>query len=111
MDGGEALIPAMEQILKRGGQLGIKEVVVGMPHRGRLNILNNVMDKPFRAIISEFLGNPANPEEAGGSGDVKYHMGVSSDRCFDDNEIHLSCLLYTSPSPRDRTRSRMPSSA
>ena len=66
MDGGEALIPAMEQILKRGGQLGIKEVVVGMPHRGRLNILNNVMDKPFRAIISEFLGNPANPEEAGG---------------------------------------------
>ena len=90
LDGGEALIPAMEQILKRGGQLGIKEVVVGMPHRGRLNILNNVMDKPFRAIISEFLGNPANPEEAGGSGDVKYHMGVSSDRCFDDNEIHLS---------------------
>ena len=90
LDGSEALIPAMEQILKRGGQLGIKEVVVGMPHRGRLNILNNVMDKPFRAIISEFLGNPANPEEAGGSGDVKYHMGVSSDRCFDDNEIHLS---------------------
>ena len=90
LDGGEALIPAIEQILKRGGQLGIKEVVIGMPHRGRLNVLNNVMDKPFRAIISEFLGNPANPEEAGGSGDVKYHMGVSADRLFDDNEIHLS---------------------
>ena len=90
LDGGEALIPAIEQILKRGGQLGLKEVVIGMPHRGRLNVLNNVMDKPFRAIISEFLGNPANPEEAGGSGDVKYHMGVSSDRVFDDNEIHLS---------------------
>ncbi len=90
LDGGEALIPAIEQILKRGGQLGLKEVVIGMPHRGRLNVLNNVMDKPFRAIISEFLGNPANPEEAGGSGDVKYHMGVSSDRTFDDNEIHLS---------------------
>ena len=90
LDGSEALIPALEQILKRGGQLGLKEVVIGMPHRGRLNVLNNVMDKPFRAIISEFLGNPANPEEAGGSGDVKYHMGVSADRIFDDNEIHLS---------------------
>ena len=90
LDGGEALIPGIEQILKRGGQLGIKEVVIGMPHRGRLNVLNNVMDKPFRAIISEFLGNPANPEEAGGSGDVKYHMGVSADRVFDENEIHLS---------------------
>ena len=90
LDGGEALIPAIEQILKRGGQLGLKEVVIGMPHRGRLNVLHNVMSKPFRAIISEFLGNPANPIEAGGSGDVKYHMGVSADRVFDNNEIHLS---------------------
>ena len=70
--------------------MGLKEVVVGMAHRGRLNVLNNVMGKPFRAITSEFLGNQANPEEAGGSGDVKYHMGASSDRQFDDNEIHLS---------------------
>ena len=90
LDGGEALIPALEQILKRGGQMGLEEVVVGMAHRGRLNVLHNVMDKPFRAIISEFLGNPANPEEAGGSGDVKYHMGASADRQFDDNHIHLS---------------------
>ena len=90
LDGGEAVIPALEQILKRGGQMGLKEVVVGMAHRGRLNVLNNVMGKPFRAITSEFLGNQANPEEAGGSGDVKYHMGASSDRQFDDNEIHLS---------------------
>ncbi|MBT5799163.1 MAG: 2-oxoglutarate dehydrogenase E1 component, partial [Alphaproteobacteria bacterium] len=90
LDGGEALVPALEQILKRGGQMGLKEVVVGMAHRGRLNILHNVLDKPFRAIISEFLGNPANPEEAGGSGDVKYHMGASADRQFDDDEIHLS---------------------
>lgn len=90
LDGGEAIVPALEQILKRGGQMGLKEVVVGMAHRGRLNVLNNVMDKPFRAITSEFLGNLANPEEAGGSGDVKYHMGASSDRQFDDNEIHLS---------------------
>ena len=90
LDGGEAIIPALEQILKRGGQMGLKEVVIGMAHRGRLNVLNNVMSKPFRAITSEFLGNQANPEEAGGSGDVKYHMGASSDRQFDDNEIHLS---------------------
>ena len=90
LDGGEALIPALEQILKRGGQMGLREVVIGMPHRGRLNVLHNVMAKPFRAIISEFLGNPSNPEEAGGSGDVKYHMGASADRQFDENDIHLS---------------------
>ncbi len=90
LDGGEALIPALEQILKRGGQMGLREVVIGMPHRGRLNVLHNVMDKPFRAIISEFLGNPSNPEEVGGSGDVKYHMGASADRNFDENDIHLS---------------------
>ena len=90
LDGGEAIIPALEQILKRGGQMGLQEVVIGMAHRGRLNVLNNVMRKPFRAITSEFLGNLANPEEAGGSGDVKYHMGASSDRQFDENEIHLS---------------------
>ncbi|MEK9936940.1 MAG: thiamine pyrophosphate-dependent enzyme, partial [Rhodobiaceae bacterium] len=90
MDGGEAMIPAIEQILKRGSQLGLGEIVVGMAHRGRLNMLHNVFGKPFRAIISEFLGNPANPEDAGGSGDVKYHMGASSDREFDGRTVHLS---------------------
>ena len=90
MDGGEAMIPAIEQILKRGSQLGLGEIVVGMAHRGRLNMLHNVFGKPFRAIISEFLGNPANPEDAGGSGDVKYHMGASSDREFDGKIVHLS---------------------
>ena len=90
MDGAEAIIPAIEQVLKRGTQLGVEEVVVGMAHRGRLNILHNIFGKPFRAIISEFLGNPANPENAGGSGDVKYHMGASSDREFDDKIVHLS---------------------
>ena len=90
MDGAEAIIPAIEQVLKRGTQLGVEEVVVGMAHRGRLNILHNIFGKPFRAIISEFLGNPANPENAGGSGDVKYHMGASSDREFDDKVVHLS---------------------
>ena len=96
LDGGEAMIPALEQILKRGSQLGLDEVVVGMSHRGRLNVLHNVLSKPFRAIISEFLGNPANPEEAGGSGDVKYHMGNSADREFDGKEVHLT--LNANPS-------------
>ncbi|MEQ9183945.1 MAG: 2-oxoglutarate dehydrogenase E1 component [Thalassobaculaceae bacterium] len=96
LDGSETLIPALEQILKRGSQLGLEEVVLGMPHRGRLNVLCNFMDKPFRAIISEFLGNPANPEDAGGSGDVKYHMGVSADREFDEANVHLT--LNANPS-------------
>jgi 2-oxoglutarate dehydrogenase E1 component len=96
MDGAEAIVPALEQILKRGTQLDLKEVVIGMSHRGRLNVLHNVLSKPFRAIISEFLGNPAHPEDVGGSGDVKYHMGASSDRGFDDNEVHLT--LNANPS-------------
>jgi len=96
LDGGEGLIPAMEQILKRGGQLGIKEVVIGMPHRGRLNVLANVMHKPYKAIFAEFLGRPSHPEEAQGSGDVKYHLGTSADREFDGNLIHLS--LTANPS-------------
>ncbi len=96
LDGGEAAIPALEQILKRGGQLGLKEVVVGMPHRGRLNVLANFMGKPFTAIFSEFKGGAAHPEDVGGSGDVKYHLGTSSDREFDGNSVHLS--LTANPS-------------
>ena len=96
LDGSESVIPAIEQILKRGSQLGLREVVIGMAHRGRLNVLYNVLNKPFRAIISEFLGNQANPEEAGGSGDVKYHMGASADREFDGEKVHLS--LQANPS-------------
>ncbi|GLQ07854.1 2-oxoglutarate dehydrogenase E1 component [Sneathiella chinensis] len=96
LDGGEAMVPAMEGIIKRGGQLGVKEIVLGMPHRGRLNVLTNVMAKPFRAVFSEFQGNPANPEDVEGSGDVKYHLGTSSDREFDGNNVHLS--LTANPS-------------
>src|SRR3546814_73739 len=90
LEGGESTIPTIEQILKRGAQLGIEEVVIGMPHRGRLNILANVMCKPYRAIFSEFAGNSANPEGVQGSGDVKYHLGTSADREFDGHHIHLS---------------------
>ena len=96
LDGGEAMVPALEQILKRGGALGIKEVVLGMPHRGRLNVLANFMGKPFQAIFSEFQGNAANPEDVQGSGDVKYHLGTSADREFDGNVVHLS--LTANPS-------------
>jgi 2-oxoglutarate dehydrogenase E1 component len=96
LDGGEATIPAVEQIIKTGGQLGVQEFVLGMAHRGRLNFLTNLMGKPFKAIFSEFQGNPAGPEDVQGSGDVKYHLGTSADRDFNGNIIHLS--LTANPS-------------
>jgi 2-oxoglutarate dehydrogenase E1 component len=96
LDGAESLIPALEQIIKRGGNLGVKEIVVGMPHRGRLNVLTQVMGKPHRALFHEFKGGSANPDVVEGSGDVKYHLGASSDREFDNNKIHLS--LTANPS-------------
>ncbi|MGV7031768.1 2-oxoglutarate dehydrogenase E1 component [Methylobacterium symbioticum] len=96
LDGGEAMIPALEQIIKRGGALGVREIVLGMAHRGRLNVLTNVMAKPFRAVFHEFKGGSASPAEVEGSGDVKYHLGASSDRAFDGNNVHLS--LTANPS-------------
>ncbi len=96
LEGAEALIPALEQVIKRGGQLGMKELCIGMPHRGRLNVLTNMMGKPYAALFSEFQGNSANPEDVQGSGDVKYHLGTSSDRDFDGNLVHLS--LTANPS-------------
>ena len=96
LDGGESLIPAMEQIIKRGGQLGLEDIVIGMPHRGRLSVLANVMEKPYRAILNEFEGGSFKPEDVDGSGDVKYHLGASSDRSFDGNNVHLS--LTANPS-------------
>ncbi|MCB6178531.1 2-oxoglutarate dehydrogenase E1 component [Rhodobacter sp. Har01] len=90
LDGGEALIPAMEAIMKRGGQLGLREIAIGMPHRGRLNILATVLQKPYKAIFHEFHGGSYKPDDVEGSGDVKYHLGASSDRTFDGNTVHLS---------------------
>jgi len=90
LDGGESLIPAMEQIIKRGGNLGVADIVLGMPHRGRLNVLSTVMGKPYHVIFHEFSGGSATPDDVAGSGDVKYHMGASSDRSFDGNDVHLS---------------------
>ncbi len=96
LDGGEALIPALEQIIKRGGALGVEDIVLGMAHRGRLNVLSQVMGKPHRAIFHEFKGGSYAPDDVEGSGDVKYHLGASSDRTFDDNSVHLS--LTANPS-------------
>ena len=96
LDGGEAMVPALEQIIKRGGALGVDEIVLGMAHRGRLNTLAAVMGKPYRAIFHEFQGGSTVPSDIEGSGDVKYHMGASSDRSFDGNNVHLS--LTANPS-------------
>ncbi len=96
LDGGETAIPALEAIIKTAGALGIEEIVLGMSHRGRLNVLANVMRKPYRAIFNEFDGGSANPDDVQGSGDVKYHLGTSSDREFDGNNVHLS--LTANPS-------------
>jgi 2-oxoglutarate dehydrogenase E1 component len=96
LDGAESMIPALEQIIKRGGALGVKQIVVGMAHRGRLNVLAQVLGKPHRAIFHEFKGGSTTPNEVEGSGDVKYHLGASSDREFDGNQVHLS--LTANPS-------------
>jgi 2-oxoglutarate dehydrogenase E1 component len=92
LDGGEAMIPALESVIKRGGQAGVREIVIGMAHRGRLNVLANVMAKPYRVIFHEFSGGTANPEDVGGSGDVKYHLGTSTDREFDGIKVHMSLV-------------------
>ena len=96
LDGAESMVPALEQIIKRGGQLGVKDIVIGMAHRGRLNVLASVMSKPHRAIFNEFKGGSFKPDQVDGSGDVKYHLGASSDRAFDGNNVHLS--LTANPS-------------
>ena len=92
LDGGESAIPALEAVIKYGGMYGVEEIDVGMAHRGRLNVLTNVMGKKAQAIFHEFAGGATNPADVGGSGDVKYHLGTSSDREFEGNKVHLSLL-------------------
>ncbi len=89
LDGGESLIPSLEQIIKRGGQLGVKEIKIGMPHRGRLNVLANVLQKSYKRIFNEFAGEFSATHDDS-TGDVKYHLGASSDREFDGNSVHVS---------------------
>ncbi len=92
LDGGESMIPALEAVIKYGGQLGTREIIYGMAHRGRLNVLANVMGKPYKVIFHEFSGGSANPDDVGGSGDVKYHLGTSTDREFDGINVHMSLV-------------------
>src|SRR4029078_10213530 len=92
LDGGESAVPALEAVIKYGGQYGVEEIDVGMAHRGRLNILSNVMGKPAKAIFHEFAGGATNPADVGGSGDVKYLPGTTSAREFDGNKLPLSLL-------------------
>jgi 2-oxoglutarate dehydrogenase E1 component len=96
IEGAESLMPALEAILHRGAELGMREFVIGMPHRGRLNVLANFVGKPFAAIFSEFQGNSTNPDHVHGSGDVKYHLGTSGDRDVNSATVHLS--LAANPS-------------
>ncbi|MBR9824579.1 MAG: 2-oxoglutarate dehydrogenase E1 component [Alphaproteobacteria bacterium] len=95
-DGGEAMVPALEQVIKRGGAMGVEDIIIGMPHRGRLNVLAAVMGKPYHQVFHEFQGGNTQGEDEFGSGDVKYHLGASSDREFDGNTVHLS--LTANPS-------------
>jgi 2-oxoglutarate dehydrogenase E1 component len=112
LDGGEAAVPALEQIIKRGGALGVNEIVVGMPHRGRLNMLAAVMGKGYEKIFHEFQGGSTQGAGEFGSGDVKYHLGASSDREFDGNVVHLtmnpnpSHLEAVNPVVLGRTRAK-----
>ena len=92
LDGGESMIPALEAVIKYGGASGVREIIIGMAHRGRLNTLANVMAKPYRVIFHEFSGGSANPDDVGGSGDVKYHLGTSTDREFDGINVHMSLV-------------------
>ncbi len=96
LDGGESMIPALEAVIKHGGSAGVREIIYGMAHRGRLNVLANVMAKPYRVIFHEFSGGSASPEDVGGSGDVKYHLGSSTDREFDGIAVHMSLLANPS---------------
>jgi 2-oxoglutarate dehydrogenase E1 component len=89
LEGGEMLIPLIDAIIERSGRFGVKEIIFGMPHRGRLNVLANVLDKPYDLIFSEFEGNI--PGTVAGDGDVKYHLGFSADHVtVDGQSIHLS---------------------
>ena len=96
VEGGDVTIPSIKYIIETLSELGVDEVVIGMPHRGRLNILTAVMGKPYAAMLSEFYGTMSMPEGIGTSGDVKYHMGYSHDAQFGDKRVHLS--LSSNPS-------------
>ena len=90
LDGGEVVMAALEMIVRSAARHGIEDIVIGMSHRGRLNVLANLMEKPLEAILSEFQGGSAQPDDFQGAGDVKYHLGTSTDRDVDGHNVHLS---------------------
>ena len=90
LDGAESTIVALETVVRRAAELGIEEIVIGMSHRGRLDVLASLMQKPEEAIFHEFHGGSSTPTEIGGSGDVKYHLGASTDRDLNGHALHLS---------------------
>ena len=96
LDGAETLISGLEQMIQTASKLGVEEMVFGMPHRGRLNVLCSVLGKSYTALLNEFQGGSANPQEVGGSGDVKYHLGASFDRTINDRNMHLSLIANPS---------------
>lgn len=112
LEGGETMIPAIDAMIARGVQLGLNEVVVGMAHRGRLNVLTNIMNKSYTALFSEFQGTPAYPSSIQGSGDVKYHLGTSTDRDFGGTAVHMtlnpnpSHLEWVNPVVTGRVRAK-----
>jgi 2-oxoglutarate dehydrogenase E1 component len=92
LDGSESALPALETIVRAAAELDVREIAIGMAHRGRLNVLAHVMQKPLAAIFHEFQGGAAAPDEIGGSGDVKYHLGTSTDREIAGRSVHLSLV-------------------
>jgi 2-oxoglutarate dehydrogenase E1 component len=112
LEGGEAMIPALDAMIERGAELGLKEVVVGMAHRGRLNMLTNILNKPFTALFAEFQGAAPYPDSVQGSGDVKYHLGTNTDRDFGGKLVHLtmnanpSHLEWVNPVVTGRVRAK-----
>ena len=96
LEGGESTIPALQAMIQTGARTGVNEVVIGMAHRGRLNTLVNVVKKPFTAVFSEFGGASSKPDDVQGSGDVKYHLGTSTDLEIEGHKVHLS--LQPNPS-------------
>jgi len=96
LEGGESTIPALEAVIETAAPLGVREIAIGMAHRGRLNVLVNVVKKPYVQVFSEFKGVGANPDDVQGSGDVKYHLGTSTDIEIGGQMVHLS--LQPNPS-------------
>lgn len=89
LEGGEAVIPAINTLMEHGANLGIEDYVIGMAHRGRLNVLTNIMNKTYKDVFTEFEGRPS--EDSLFDGDVKYHMGYSSDQKSDSGKnVHIS---------------------